>query len=282
MIKVAVTNQKGGVGKSGVSVCLAGVLAELGYRVLIVDLEPQATATEWLGARLPGEVSVLPDDIYGPRLLSSFLEGTAPPVCGTLSGVDLVPSGNELGRFELEAAAIPPGKREKLVRVSLEALERRWDVVFIDCPPSLGLLTVNALAAADWVLIPVKLDSASRTPLVRLFTAAQEVQQSINSELDLLGVVGTFYRKAANHSSDMLDWLREQFDQEAQELVFRTVIRENTHIGESHGHQMPVTQYVRRQDLRGTIGERDFRALADEFLERSGIARRSNEVRANG
>jgi chromosome partitioning protein len=275
MLTVAVTNQKGGVGKSAIAVCLAGALVDKGKKVLLIDLEPQATATEWLGARSAADLehaqSALVDD-YGPALLGALLEGKALPAYETRSGVFLVPSGNALNAFEIEAARLTPGKRELLLRASLEQLPKLWDFVLIDCPPSLGLTTINALAAADRTLMPVKLDSASRTPLVRLFRASQEVQQQFNPKLDLLGVLGTFYKKQVNHSADMLEWLQTTFGPAGDDLVFRTVIRELTHVGESHGHQQPVTQYVKSAGLRGSRAAKDFQDLADEFLERAEFA----------
>ena len=159
----------------------------------------------------------------------------------------------------MAGTSFPTGERELLLRRAVEPLPTLWDVVLIDCPPSLGLLTVNALAAADTVLIPVKLDSASRTPLVRLFIAAEEIHQTLNPRLDCLGVAGTFYKKTGNHQADMMNWLRSQFsghgdDEGAEDLVFRTAIRDNTHIRESHGFQMPVTHYMREQKIRHSNG----------------------------
>lgn len=275
MLTVAVTNQKGGVGKSAVAVCLAGALVDKGKQVLLIDLEPQATATEWLGARSAADLEHGPaalEDQYGPAILTALLEGKALPAYETRSGVFLAPSGNALNAFEIEAARMSPGKRELLLRSSLNQMPKLWDFVLIDCPPSLGLTTINALAAADRTIMPVKLDSASRTPLVRLFRATQEVQQQFNPSLDLLGVIGTFFKKQVNHSADMLDWLHETFRPAGDDLVFRTVIRELTHVGESHGHQQPVTQYVKSAALRSSRAAEDFESLADEFLERAEVA----------
>jgi len=264
----AIANQKGGAGKSGTTVCLAGALVDMGKRVLVVDLEPQATATEWLGARPVASLATARqelEDTYGPALLSALLDGKALPVYDTPSGVAIAPSGNAMNSFEIEAARLAPGQRELLLRRSISELAALWDYVFIDCPPSLGLTTINALAAADRVIMPVRLHSASRTPLVRLFLAAQEVADAFNPGLDLLGIVGTFHRKNLNHSADMIDWLRGTFP---ADIPFKTVIRDLTHTAESHAHQKPVTQYVRDADLRGSLAVEDFQALAREFIER--------------
>lgn len=287
MITVAVTNQKGGVGKSGVTVCLAGVLVDHGYKVLVIDLEPQATATEWLGARPTGDVQSLPEDLYGPALMEALLHGKALPVYHTTSGIDLAPSGNALSGFDIAVASSKPaGERELLLRASLEQLQPLWDVVLIDCPPSLSLLTVNALAAADSSLMPVKLEAASRTPLVRLFLATREVQQQFNEKLELMGVLGTFHITSTNHQAAMFDWLKGQFgedgpDAEPHPIVFQTPIRQNVHISESFGHQKTVTHYARDEKIRQCNGVIDFEAFAQEFIERAELAPPATQKAAN-
>lgn len=267
-MRIAVANQKGGAGKSGTTVCLAGALVDLGKRVLVIDLEPQATATEWLGARPVANLDTAAeelDDTFGPGMLEALLNGKSLPVYKTTSGIDLAPSGNAMNSFEIEAAQRPAGERELMLRRSLDELPKdMWDFVLIDCPPSLGLTTINALAAAHRVIMPVRLHSASRTPLVRLFLAAHQVADAFNPDLDLLGIIGTFHRKGLNHSADMIDWLRTTFD---DDLVFKTVIRDLTHTAESHAHQKPVTHYVRDAELRDSKAKDDFECLAHEFLK---------------
>ena len=278
MITVAIANQKGGVGKSATTVCLAGCLVDRGYRVLVVDLEPQCTATEWLGLLSPSNRGDDLEDPFGPALMRAILDGEEPPVYRAPCGCDLVPGGNELHAFDIDAARIKRGEREYLLSQALEKLRPEWDVVLIDTPPSLGLLTVNALTAADYLLLPVKLESASRTPLVRLIAAAEEVHQEFNERLDVIGVVGAFYDTRRQHSRAIFGWLKEQFaeaDRELQpehgSLVFPKPLRNCTHVSESVNAQLPVTAYLREEKIRSSIANEDFNALADAFVLRAGL-----------
>lgn len=273
---VAVANQKGGVGKTGVTVGLAGCLVDEGYRVLVVDLEPQATSSEWLGALPPATKSALPEDTYGPVLLEALLNGKPLTPYETGTGIFLVPSGNELNSFDIHAARMESGQREYLLKRSLDQLPKLWDIVLIDCPPTLGLTTMNALVAAHSLLIPVKLDSASRTPLVRLFTAAEEVHRRFNPELDLIGVLGTFHERRRNHQGDVFDWLKDQFniaDQNLEEgehpCVFPFPIRLSPHVSESHGAQLPVTHYLRQEGIKKSVAREDFETFTAEFIYRA-------------
>ena len=295
MITIAVANQKGGVGKTGVTVGLAGALHDNGYQVLVIDLEPQATASEWLGALPPGRKGELPEDVYGPQLLEALLHGKPVTPYETPSGVFIVPSGNGFGGFEIHAARMPQGKAEGLLKASLAMLPALWDVVLIDCPPSLGFTTMNALTAATGLLIPVKLDSASRTPLVRLFTAAQEIHGGLNPNLDLIGIVGTFHERVRGHQRDVLGWLNSEFagvDEDLDEgeypIVFPYPIRLSQHVSESHAAQLPVLAYLRQENIRQSVAREDFELLAEEFVRRSElgppahVTQLSEKVAANG
>ena len=255
---VAVTNHKGGVGKSGVSVCLAGALVEAGHRVLVVDLDQQATASEWLGVRAP---NALPDeDPHGVKLAEALADAgsLAPLVLGTACRVDCLPCGSGFAVFERSVAGTLAA--ERLLARSLRSLPRDWDFVLLDCPPSLGLVTVNALVAADLLLVPVEPKSASRTPILTVLRLAREVQGLLNPDLGLAGIVASRAQPRVQHRQ-VEAWLRTTFP----EQVFDTVVRENTHISESHAFQLPVTAYLAHSN-----GAIDFRSLCEEFLERVG------------
>ena len=140
----------------------------------------------------------------------------------------------------------------------------------------LGLLTTNALAAANGLLLPVKLDSASRTPLVRLLTAAEEVFRTLNSELDLVGIVGTFHERRRNHQADVFEWLKAQFAGAEESppgdeypMVMPRPIRLCPHVSESHAAHLPVTHYLRARKIRQSIARDDFEAFAAEFVSRA-------------
>ena len=271
MKRIAIANHKGGVGKSGLSVCLAGALRDEGRRVLVVDLDQQATATEWLGLRHPGEL--VDEDAFGARLLETLacgqpLEALAHP---SISGVDVIPCGSGFAPFERQAACQIAS--ERLLERALDGSTAKWDYVLLDCPPSLGLVTVNALVAADLLLVPVEPKSASRTPILTVLRLAQEVQSLINPRLELLGIVASRFQPRLQHRQ-VEAWLRAHF----HEQVFDTVVRESTHVSESHAFQKPVTQY-----LSASNGAADYQALCREMLDRlEGRVQGVREVRIHG
>ena len=256
MKTIAITSHKGGVGKSGLTVCLAGALREAARKVLVVDLDQQATSTEWLGLRHPGEI--VDEEPYGGPLRETISSASSIGhlVRASMSGVDVVPSGSGFASFDQSVAGMIAS--ERLLARSLAGLPSHWDYVLLDCPPSLGLVTVNALVAADSLLVPVEPKSASRTPILTILRLAREVQTLLNPRLDLLGIVPSRFQPRLQHRQ-VDEWLRTTFGED----VFATVIRESTHVSESHAYQTPVTRYM--PDCNGSI---DFMALCSEFLDR--------------
>lgn len=271
MSTVAITNHKGGVGKSAVTVCLAGALIEVGKRVLVIDLDQQGTSTEWLGARHPGELAQA--DLYGARLRDALADGLPLDslVLQTRTGIDLIGCGTGFAAFE--RAVSGQLAAEGLLARALAELPPCWDFILIDCPPSLGLATMNALVAAEQMLIPVEPKSASRTPILTLLRVARDVRELLNRNLELLGVVASRLQRRIQHRQ-VETWLRNSFG----DRVFESVVRENTHIGESHAFQKPVTAYMPICN-----GSDDFRALRNEFLSRiEGSMDAKKEVPAHG
>jgi chromosome partitioning protein len=256
MRTIAIANHKGGVGKSAVTVCLAGALAEVGKRVLVVDLDQQGTSTEWLGARHPGELAQT--DLYGARLRDALADGLPldPLVLQTRTGVDLIGCGTGFAAFE--RAVSGQLAAEGLLARALAQLPRSWDFILLDCPPSLGLATMNALVAAERMLIPVEPKSASRTPILTLLRVARDVSELLNRDLELLGIVVSRLQHRIQHRQ-VQSWLRSSFG----DRVLQSALRESTHIGESHAFQKPVTAYMPICN-----GSDDFRVLRDEFLSR--------------
>ncbi|MCR9095661.1 MAG: ParA family protein [bacterium] len=260
MKTIAIANHKGGVGKSGAAVCLAGALRERGLRVLVVDLDQQATATEWLGLRSPGE---LPDDEpYGSALCQAVSHAwpLADLVRTSPVELDVVPCGSGFASFDRCVSGQLAA--ERLLARSMSQLPEEWDLVLLDCPPSLGLVTVNALVASDYLLIPVEPKSASRTPILTILRLAQDVQAQLNENLELLGIVVSRMQPRLQHRQ-VESWLRELFGVD----VLDGVIRESTHVGESHAFQRPVNQY-----MPASIGAVDFREVGAELLSRIAAA----------
>ena len=250
MQRIAIANHKGGVGKTTTAVCLAAALIERHKSVLLVDLDEQGSASDWLANKR---------ERAGFELAEAILKvtGLEPLVQETECGVDLIATNESFHSFHVEVLAEPGG--EQLLREAIATLEPRWDYLIFDCPPSLNIATVSALVASDFLLVPVESKFMSLRPLARLFQLLASVQKRLNPELRLAGVLASKVRTATRHSTDVVDRLRQTFG----DAVFNTVIRDSIRIGEAPGHGKGVTLY----DPAG-LGAADYRALAAEFEAR--------------
>jgi len=252
---VAVTNHKGGAGKTTMTVCLAGALAEAGWRVLVVDLDAQASASAWLG---------VPAETGGQELLQALVDdGDLGSLVRDTScaGVQCIPNGFGFAAFDRVTASEAGG--EFLLRRGLERLKGEWDIVLLDCPPSLDRVTVNALVAASDVLLPVALRFPSLEPLGRLFQLVAQVGERLNPSVGALGLVGIGMDSRKRHPEEVLDRLKKQFGG----LVFESVIRETIRFPEATANSQVITEF----ESKG-IGSADFRALAAEVAERMGLS----------
>lgn len=250
MQKIAVANHKGGVGKTTTAVCLAAALVERSKSVLLVDLDEQGSASEWLANQR---------ERAGAELAAGILQGMelAPLVQETVCGVDLIATNELFHSFHVEAQAEPGA--EQLLREAVNSLPPRWDYLVFDCPPSLNIATVSALVASDYLLVPVEAKFLSLRPLFRIFQLFTSVQKRLNPELRLAGVLASKVRGGTRHCTEVVERLRERFG----EAVFKTVIRDSIRVGEAPGHGRGVTLYD-----PGGLGASDFRALAAEFEAR--------------
>jgi chromosome partitioning protein len=226
----ALANQKGGVGKTTTAINLAACLAEAGERTLVVDLDPQANATSGLGERANGTSSLdLLDGIPLPKLAKST----------RFARLDLVPS-----KAELAGAAVELARRDDGERYLAEALADAatdYAFVFVDCPPSLGPLTVNALAAADRVLVPVQAEYYALEGLAQLVGSVELVRSRLNPRLALGGVLLTMVDRRTRLAADVAAEVRRHFG----ELVFRTSVPRSVRVAEAPSHGLPVTAYDR-------------------------------------
>ncbi len=250
MQKIAVANHKGGVGKTTSAVCLSAALIERDKSVLLIDLDEQGSASDWLGNKRDRAGAELADAIIKGRPLTLLVQET---ICG----VDLIATNEVFHSFHTDAQQEPGG--EQLLREAMATLEPRWDYVIFDCPPSLNIATVSALVASDFLLVPVEAKFLSLRPLARLFQLFTSVQKRLNPELRLAGVLASKVRGGTRHCADVVDRLRQTFG----EAVFNTVIRDSIRVGEAPGHGKGVTLY----DPSG-LGASDYRALAAEFEAR--------------
>jgi chromosome partitioning protein len=255
---VAVTNQKGGVGKTTTVINLAASLALAEQRVLLVDMDPQANMTSGVGLRGqhgPGGT------IYEALTSPDRIEPEAVTLSTSVDRLFAIPADRQLTGAEIELVGLP--EREYRLRRFLEPLRDRFDRIFIDCPPSLGLLTLNALVAADAVLIPLHCEYFALEGLADLVATLKRVRGSLNPTLDIDGVLLTMYDERTNLGQQVAHDVREFF----QEKVFQTVIPRNVRLGEAPSHGKPVILYDAK-----SRGAEAYLTLAREVLDRSLLA----------
>lgn len=249
---IAVTNEKGGAGKTTTAVCVAACLSELGKRVLVLDLDPQASASAWLGVTDAGRG--LLEVFTNNGNLADLVHAT--PV----SGVDVVPSSTWLASVD-KALAGEVGA-EGILRKALQRLPAdRWDFLLVDCPPSLGLLTVSALAACHEVLVPCAAHFLALAGLAALTQTVETVRERLNPELHVSAIVACRVNARTRLSSEVVDSLRKTFGP----LVLKAVVRESTRLAEAPSYAQPITAY----DPHGH-GAEDYRAVAKELLKKGG------------
>ena len=247
---IAVANQKGGVGKTTTAINLGAALAVLEHQVLIVDCDPQGNATRGLGLEA-GE-----PDLYAV-LLDHALAADAVRPSG-VGHLEVLPSNRDLVGVEVELVGTEAWERRLETRV-VEVLRDRYDVILLDCPPSLGHLTVNALVAADGVLVPLQCEYFALEGISELLHTIRRVQGRLNPRLEITGILLTMYDERTNLSKDVSTEVRRHFPTE----VFDTVVPRNVRLAEAPSHGLPVLQY----DVRSR-GAQAFLALAGEFLRR--------------
>lgn len=249
MRSLAFLNQKGGSCKTTTVVSLGGALGEKGKRVLVVDLDSQASASSWLGVR--GDGRGLFEVFTDNGNLADMVRETPVP------GVDLVPGSAWLAGLERTLAAEPGA--ETIFRRALRRLPDRWDFVFVDCPPSLGLLSVSALVACREVFVPVEASTMALGGLASLLQTVERVKERLNPDLEITALLVCRTDSRTNLSKDVVEKLRERFG----DLVLKTTIRETVRLREAWSFSKPVTLYAPRSP-----GAEDYRRAAAELLKR--------------
>jgi chromosome partitioning protein len=248
---LAVVNQKGGVGKSTTSVNLAATLGELGEKVLLVDLDPQGNATSGFGLNRNQRDLCIYNALLGDTPMAEIIE----PV--EVENVFMVPATIQLAGAEIEL--VSAFSRETKLRQILEPVRGDFDFVIIDCPPSLGLLTINALTAADGLMIPIQCEYYALEGLSKLLDSVRLVRTHLNTSLDVFGAVMTMYDARTRLSQQVVDEVRDFFEAK----VFETLIPRSVRLSEAPSFGQPVTIY--EPNGRGAAA---YRALAKEVMLR--------------
>ncbi len=250
---IALANQKGGVGKTTTSMNLAASMATLEKKVLLIDADPQANASSGLGV----DVAQVDCSIY--NCLIDKVDAHEAIYTTDIDGLDIIPSHIDLVGAEIEMLQLK--NREKVIKNLLANVRDEYDYILIDCSPSLGLITVNSLTAADSVIIPVQCEYFALEGISKLLNTIRIIKSNLNPELEIEGFLLTMYDSRLRLANQIYDEVKRHF----QELVFKTVIQRNVKLSEAPSHGLPAILY----DADST-GAKNHLALAKEIIEKHG------------
>ena len=256
---LAITNQKGGVGKTTTSVNLAASLEAAGRRVLLIDLDPQGNATMGSGV----DKRVLQHTVYQVLLGSRSIADVR--VTSTSGKYDLVPANRDLAGAEIEMVDLP--QRETRLKAALQEVEKEYDFILIDCPPALNLLTLNGLCAARAVMIPMQCEYFALEGLTDLIGSIQRIAAELNPELEIEGILRTMYDPRLSLTNDVSNQLKEHFG----EKLYDTVIPRNVRLAEAPSHGLPALAYDKQ-----SRGAQAYLALAGELSRRQRASQRAS------
>lgn len=247
---ITVANQKGGVGKTTSAISIASCLAEKGKQVLLVDLDPQGNATSGVGASVQavsGYELLLDETLFDKAVIKSAHKN-----------LSLITSDIKLAAAEIELVELE--KREFRLKIALEKIKNSYDFIIVDCPPSLGLLTINALTCADSLLIPIQAEYYALEGVSALLSTYERVKNSVNPQLELEGVILTMYDGRTNLSLQVAQEVKKHF----KAKLFSSVIPRTVRLGEAPSHGLPINVYDPRSQ-----GCEAYRRVADEIIKRN-------------
>ena len=248
---IAVANQKGGVGKTTTSINLSACLAEAGQKVLVVDVDPQGNTTSGLGV----DKNNVDNTIYEMMLGECTVEESI--LKDVLENLDVMPSNVNLAGAEIDLIGVD--EREYILQKAMEQVRDNYDFIIVDCPPSLSMLTVNAMTASDTVLVPIQCEYYALEGLSQLIHTINLVKQRLNPDLEMEGVVFTMYDARTNLSLQVVENVKENLKQ----TIYKTIIPRNIRLAEAPSHGVPINIYDPK-----SAGAESYRLLADEVIHR--------------
>lgn len=248
---IAVTNQKGGVGKTTTSINLSSCLAETGKNVLLVDIDPQGNSTSGVGVNKNNLDNTVYDLIIGQCQVEDCLIQTE------IEKLSLLPSNVNLSGAEIDLIGID--NREYILKNNIDKVKDNYDFIIIDCPPSLNMLTVNALTAADTVLVPIQCEYYALEGLSQLIHTINLVKKRLNAGLEIEGVVFTMYDARTNLSLEVVENVKDNLKQN----IYKTIIPRNVRLAEAPSHGLPINIYDSK-----SAGAESYRLLAEEVIEK--------------
>lgn len=248
---IAIANQKGGVGKTTTSINLSACLSTLGKKVLAIDMDPQGNMTSGLGIDKDNLDYTVYDLIIGETDIESV-------ICkDVLENLDVIPSNIDLSAAEIELIGIE--NKEYIIRDEVEKMKDRYDFLIIDCPPSLSMLTINAMTTADTVLVPIQCEYYALEGLSQLIHTIELVKERLNSKLEMEGVVFTMYDARTNLSLQVVENVKENLNK----TVYKTIIPRNIRLAEAPSHGMPINLYDPK-----SAGAESYMLLAEEVINK--------------